>query len=187
MILPLRLECGSGIARHVWPPEASLAIWPTANPEADKTERVLISKPNTGFWQGQFSPNGRWLSFVAVRGDRPGPVEVGVAPADGPQTDRWTRIAPDHTPDKPRWAPDGRTLYFLSRHSTSYLNLWGIRFDPERGMPVGEPFALTTFDTPNLVISPDLTRSEMDVSSRHAVLTMKTTAGSIWMLDNVDR
>ena len=63
----------------------------------------------------------------------------------------------------------------------------GVRFDPERGTAIGEPFALTTFETPNLVISPDLTRSEMDVSSRHAVLTMKTTAGSIWMLDNVDR
>ena len=54
-------------------------------------------------------------------------------------------------------------------------------------MPVGEPFALTDFDSPTPGISPDLTRSEMDVSSRHAVLTMKTTAGSIWMLDNVDR
>jgi len=32
-------------------------------------------------------------------------------------------------------------------------------------------------------ISPDLSRSEMDVSARHALLTMKTVSGSIWMLD----
>jgi hypothetical protein len=50
-----------------------------------------------------------------------------------------------------------------------------------------QPFALTQFDTPNLVISPDLERSEMDVSSPHAVLTMKTVRGSIWMIDNVER
>ena len=77
-------------------------------------------------------------------------------------------------PDKPRWAPDGRTLYFISRRPTWSFNLWAVRFDPERGTPVDEPFALTQFDSPSLVISPDMARSEMDVSSRHAVLTMKT-------------
>ncbi len=168
--------------------EASLALWPTTNPQATKPDRVVLSKPRTGFWQGRFSPNNRWLSFVTMGTDRPAPLEIGVTSAEGSQRGDWTRIAPGHLfADKPRWAPDGRTLYFLSRQATSYLNLWGIRFDPERGTPIGEPFALTTFGTPSLVISPDLTRSEMDVSARNAVLTMKTTAGSIWMLDNVDR
>ena len=32
-----------------------------------------------------------------------------------------------------------------------------------------------------------ITSTEIDVSSRHAVLPMKTVSGSIWMLDNVDR
>jgi len=67
------------------------------------------------------------------------------------------------------------------------LNLWVTRFNPERGTKVGEPYALTQFDSPSQIISPDVTRSDMDVSPGHAVLTMKTTAGSIWMLDNVDR
>ena len=161
---------------------ATLALWPTTNPDADQPERVLMARPNTHFWQGTFSPNGRWLSF-AVDGRR-----IGVAPADGSQPDRWTRIAPDHAePDKPRWASDGRTLYFISRRPTSYFNLWAVRFDPERGKPVGQPFALTQFDTPALFISPDLQTSQMDISARHAVLTMKTVSGSIWMLDNVDR
>jgi hypothetical protein len=66
-------------------------------------------------------------------------------------------------------------------------NLWAVRFDPERGTPVGQPYPLTQFDSPSMVISPDLSRSEMDVSARHAVLTMKTVSGSIWMLDHVDR
>jgi hypothetical protein len=107
-------------------------------------------------------------------GDSPSATEIDIAPADTSRPERWTRIAPDHAgPDKPRWAPDGRTLYFLSRHSTSYHNLWGVRFEPERGTPIGDPFALTDFDSPRLAISPDLTRSEMDVSARHAVLIIK--------------
>ncbi len=161
--------------------EASLALWPTTNPDADKPDRVLMSRPKTSFWQGTFSPNGRWLSFSAFPGG------IGVAPADA-DPDRWTQIAADHTqPDKPRWAPDGRALYFISRRPTSYFNLWAVRFDPERGTPVGQPYALTQFDSPTMRISPELQTSEMDVSARHAVLTMQTVSGSIWMIDNVDK
>jgi Tol biopolymer transport system component len=166
----------------------SLVLWPMANPDADKPDRVLISKPETGLWQAGVSPNGRWLSFLAFRGDRPTTVELHVASADGLGPEHWRRIAADHVwPDKPRWAPDGRTLYFISRRPTSYFNLWAVRFDPERGTAVDQPFALTHFDSQSLVISPEMTQSDMDVSSRHVVLTMKTVAGSIWMLDNVDK
>ena len=95
---------------------ASLVVWPSTNPDADKPDQVLVSSPKTGFWQAQVSPNGRWVSFVAIREARPGVLEMGVAPADGSRAEHWIRIAADHTwPDKPRWAPDGRTLYFLSR------------------------------------------------------------------------
>ena len=45
----------------------------------------------------------------------------------------------------------------------------------------------TRFDSPSLVILPDITTTEIDVSSRHAVLPMQTVRGSIWMLDNVDK
>jgi eukaryotic-like serine/threonine-protein kinase len=161
---------------------ASLALWPITNPEADKPDRVLISKRDTDLWQGKFSPNRRWLSFVAGN-------EILVASGDGLHPERWSRIAGDHRSpaDKPRWAPDGQLLYFISRRPTSYFNLWAVRIDPELGRPVGQPFPITRFDSPSLVISPDVTQSEMDVSFRHAVLTMKTVSGSIWMLDNVDK
>jgi WD40-like Beta Propeller Repeat len=148
----------------------------------------LVSKPATSFWQARFSPNDRWLSFVSVRSDRPSRPEIFVAPADGSRPERWIRIAADHSwPDKPRWAPDGRTLYFISRRPTSYLNLWAVRFDADRGIPVAQPYPLTRFDNPSLVISPEIFTMEIDVSSRHAALPMKTVRGSIWMLDNVDR
>jgi hypothetical protein len=35
--------------------QASLALWPTTNPDADKPDQVLISKPNTDLWQGKWS------------------------------------------------------------------------------------------------------------------------------------
>jgi Tol biopolymer transport system component len=167
---------------------ASLVVWPSNNPDADKPDKVLISSPKTGFWQAQVSPNGRWVSFVAIRADRPSVLEMGVAPADRSSGEHWTRIAADHTwPDKPRWAPDGRTLYFLSRRPAPYFNLWAIRFDPERGTPIEEAFALTQFNSQNFVISPEMTHSDMDVSSGHVLLTIKTVTGSVWVLDQVDK
>ena len=171
-----------------YPGDSSLVLWPTTNANADKPDTILVSKPATSFWQARFSPNNRWLSFISFRTDRPNRPEIVVAPADGSHPERWTRIAADHSwPDKPRWARDGRTLYFISRRPTSHFNLWAVRFNPDRGIPAGEPYPLTRFDNSSLVVLPEISSTEIDVSSRHAVLPMKTVRGSIWMLDNVDR
>ena len=67
------------------------------------------------------------------------------------------------------------------------FNLWAARFDADRGKPVGEPRALSTFDSPALHISPLLQQAQMDVSPQHVVLTMRSVSGSIWMLDDVGR
>ncbi len=106
----------------------------------------------------------------------------GRAPAE------WIRIAANHPwADKPRWAPNGRLLYFISNQGSPYFNLWAVRFDPDRGTPIGEPFQLTRFDTPGLSISPDVSNSEIGISARRAVLTMQTVRGNIWVMENVDR
>ena len=84
----------------------------------------------------------------------------------------------------PKVGPSTRPAHRLP---TLDFNLWAVRFDPERGTPVDPPFALTHFDSQSLVISPEMTQSDMDVSSGYIVLTMKTVTGSIWMLDNVDK
>jgi Tol biopolymer transport system component len=163
-----------------------LALWRSNDPSAGQPEQVLLARPGMQFWQTSFSPNRRWLSFVLQRADRPSEGEMVVAPASDPS--RWTRVAANHPwPDKPRWAPDGRTLYFISRWPQSYFNLWAVRFDPERGTLVGEPLALSDFRSPRFVISPHVDRTEMSLSSRHAILTMESVSGNIWMLDNVDK
>ena len=98
------------------------------------------------------------------------------------------RIAPDHPwVDKPRWAPDGKTLYFISNQGSSFFNLWGVRFDPEHGRTIGAPFAITTFDSPGFGILSDFRNAEIGISARRAVLPITTVTGGIWMLENVDQ
>jgi hypothetical protein len=164
---------------------AALVLWPATSTDAHKPERVLLVRPGVHFWQGMFSPNRKWISFLVERLDRPG-LEMAVAPASAPE--RWVRVAADHPfPDKPRWAADGRTLYFLSLGSNAYFNLWAVRFDAGAGVPVGTPYVLSAFDSPRMAISRHITRTEMDVSAGQAILTMQSVTGSIWMLDNVDK
>ena len=70
----------------------------------------------------------------------------------------WTRITDGkHWDDKPRWSPDGKTIYFVSGRS-GFFNVWGIRFDSTKGKPVGEAFRVTAFENPGLMIPDDSPR-----------------------------
>jgi hypothetical protein len=164
---------------------AVLAVWATSDRDAARPRQILLSRDRVSFWQARVSPNETWISFVAEMRDRPGTLELAVARRD--LLDRWTTVARDHPwPDKPRWAPDGRRLYFVSRRPSSFFNLWAVQFDPQTGS-AGEPFALSSFDAPSLFVSPEIATAEIGVSAQHAVLTMRSVRGNIWMLDNIDR
>jgi hypothetical protein len=92
-----------------------------------------------------------------------------------------------HWSDKPSWAPDGRTLYFLSSQNSSFINLWRVRFDPESGRPIGAPSMMTHVDSPGWLITRDGGGGDIGVSRSRIVLTMATATGNIWMLENADR
>jgi Tol biopolymer transport system component len=165
-----------------------LALWTLSDVPKDRPDRILIEDPETQFWQATFSPDSRWVSFVATSKAFGNRVRLFVAPASGGPAAEWRQIAEEHDgPDKPRWAPDGRTLFFLSRHRTTFYNLWGIRFDSQRGASSGAPFVITKFDSASFGIAPDLSNTELGVAGRRVVLPMRTVTGSIWMLEGVDR
>ena len=75
---------------------------------------------------------------------------------------------------------------FISARPGPYFNLWGVGFDPAIGQTEGQPFVLTDFDTPSLMISPHIEKTEIGVSARRVALTMLSVNGNIWMLTNVD-
>ena len=88
--------------------------------------------------------------------------------------------------DKPRWSPDGKTIYFVSSRRGVY-NVWGIRFDSTNGKPVGDAFPVTAFGSPGLVMPDVIPLEELSLTQDKLVLTMEDRSGSIWVLDNVDR
>jgi len=107
-----------------------------------------------------------------------------VVPAGG---GAWTRITDGKLwGDKPRWSPDGKTIYFVSGRS-GFFNVWGIHFDPAEGKPLGEPFRVSAFGGHGLMIPKFIAPVELSINEDKLVLNMAEVSGGIWVLDNVDR
>lgn len=127
------------------PERYSICLFPVAAaPRAETQLRVITSHPDYNLWQMNFSPDQRWVSFNALNTTGPTVSTIYVVPASGGD---WIRITEgSYWDDKPRWSPDGRTIYFVSNR-TGFFNVWGIRFNPANGEPAGDPFRVTDFET----------------------------------------
>jgi hypothetical protein len=65
--------------------------------------------------------------------------------------------------------------------------VWGIRFDSQQGKAVGEPFRVTSFDSPGKIVWPKLGGADITLSVDRLVLPITEVTGNIWMMDGVDR
>jgi len=156
-----------------------------AAPHAETAAREIISDPKYVLYQPHFSPDGRWIVFEAVA-NAPTIVESAlyVVPAAG---GAWTRITDGkHWDDKPRWSPDGKTIYFVSGRG-GLFNVWGIHFDPSEGKRAGKPFRVSTFGGSGLTIPRWIPPVELSLNQDKLVLTMAEVSGGIWVLDNLER
>ena len=94
---------------------------------------MITSHPEHSLFEARFSPDDRWVCFQATKAGAQAVVYV-VSSSGGD----WTKITEDNVwSDKPHWSPDGKTIYYISNRGTAFFNVWGIRFDPARGKPVG--------------------------------------------------
>ncbi len=171
-------ECAHGV-----PERASVCLFPVSSaPHAERHLRMVASHPEVNLWQARFSPDSRWISFNAIDPTEAGASAIYAVPVSGGQ---WTAVTDGKWfDDKPRWAPDGRMVYFVSNR-TGFFNVWGRRFDPARGTPVGEPFQVTRFASPALqMVSQSL---GLAVARDRLVLAVTSLSGELWILDNVDR
>jgi Tol biopolymer transport system component/DNA-binding winged helix-turn-helix (wHTH) protein len=146
--------------------------------------RVIASDPRLNLFNQRFSPDQRWITFLAHDLSSASTSTVYVVPTAGgvwrPITDgAWFD-------DKPRWGPDGRVLYFVSNRS-GVANVWGRRFESSTGMPIGEPFPVTSFRSPQFVLTSRTIQMDIAVTATHLLLPMSESRSDIWMLDNADR
>ena len=161
--------------------EKDIWLLPVASrPNAEAAAQKVTSSPTHNLYQCHFSPDGRWIVFEAVRDSPVESILYAMAASGGP----WIRITDGrHWDDKPRWSPDGKTIYFVSGRD-GFFNVWGVRFDGVKGKPIGDPFQVTSFESPSLMVPTNLPPVELSITQEKLVLTIAEVSGSIWILDN---
>ena len=162
----------------------TLAAFPVdAAPQAETQMRVLASHPVYTLWNARFSPDDRWVCFLAVQSGNVS--NIYVVPATGGE---WARITEDGSwSDKPQWSPDGKMIYFISNRGSVFLNVWGIRFDPIEGKPVGDAFRVTSFETPGRMLWSATDVMQISLNEDRLVVPIMERTGSIWVLEDVDK
>src|SRR5262249_9578909 len=107
-----------GVSARRTPGRHAIYLWPiAAAPNAETEAHLVTAHAEYNLWQTKFSPDGRWICFVAVDAPDakscticvvPAPDLTRPSPRAGPETAQgeWTRITDGQSwDDKPRWSP----------------------------------------------------------------------------------
>jgi Tol biopolymer transport system component/DNA-binding winged helix-turn-helix (wHTH) protein len=149
--------------------------------------RVIAADPRRDLFSARYSPDERWISFIALSDLMR--ATVFVIPAQGGPWIRMGEVEERYLEDKPRWAPDGRALYYLSNRD-GFWNLWGRRFDPVAGRALGEPFQVSNLrSSPQVMplLPGTISRAQIGVTRDRVILPVAQTSGAIWVLEDVNR
>ena len=141
----------------------------------------LLNHPVYLLWNARFSPDDRWVSFNATAQGRSRVFVAPVSDAGLVPEQEWIAIAGSGWDDKPRWSPDGNTLYFVSERD-GFRCIWAQRLDA-RKHAVGEAIpvfhahesrrSLSNVGPGDLAIS---------VARDKLVFNMSERTGNLWMM-----
>ena len=144
----------------------------------------LLAHPQYSLYQPQFSPDNRWIAFLAKTGqDRS---RIHVVPFKGSAAhnpDSWLSVTDgDNLDDKPRWSPDGALLYFTSERD-GFRCIWAQRLDRDTKLPSGAPFNVQHFHTSRRsLMNVGLGPLEISVTGNSLVFSLGERTGNIWQV-----
>jgi Tol biopolymer transport system component len=180
-----------------WSSDGGVILGPCLNPNSEVFEACvapavaptnivsIAGDPKHNLRSLRFSPDQRWISAVSFARDRAGERSaiVVVPVGGGPPTEMTDGT---HYDQKPVWSRDGRTLYFVSNRD-GFFNVWARHFDCVSGRPVGEPFRVTSFNSPRQMVAPDLSRLEIAVAAQRLYVPVTERTSEILMLDGLGK
>jgi Tol biopolymer transport system component/predicted Ser/Thr protein kinase len=149
-------------------------------PTGKKTE--LIDHPEYSLYQPHFSPDQRWIVFLAKTGqDR---TRIYVTPFRGEarqELSAWIPITSgDALDDKPRWSPNGNLMYLVSERD-GFRCLWAQRLDPQTKRPIGDAFAVRHFHTSRRsLMNVGFGPLETSVARAAIVFNLGEITGNLW-------
>jgi Tol biopolymer transport system component/DNA-binding winged helix-turn-helix (wHTH) protein len=103
---------------------------------ATRRRTIMLEHPDYLLWNARFSPDDHWISFNATQGGN-SKVFIAPVPSSGVvKFENWIAVPGAGWDDKPRWSPDGNTIYFLSDRD-GFRCIWAQRLD-QRKHPIGD-------------------------------------------------
>lgn len=142
-----------------------------------------LGKTGAYIFQSKVAPGGGWLAFEAVFANAGSDsclyivrAENGI-PVPGAA---WILVSDEHGwSDKPRWSPDGRTLYFVSKRD-GFLCVWAQPLDSSRH-PAGAPLPIHHFHSNRLSLNAvNSGLQEIDIAGDSIVMNLAEFTGNIW-------
>ena len=143
---------------------------------------ILRAVPGAPLMQANFSPDDEWIVFLADTG--PGTAQIHAARANGfaeiprsqwmPVTDGRQKV------DKPRFSPDGKSIYFTRDDDGSRV-IRAVRFDPRSGQTQGDSFTVFDPDQSRLTLWGVNPRSlEIGIAKDKLVMLLAESTSNLW-------
>jgi hypothetical protein len=143
-------------------------------------KNVIVQHQQNSLWQGQISPDGRWITFLAAEPDQDKCVFVAPFRPEVPES-QWIPITGfTGKNDKPRWSPDGNLLYFTSDRD-GWRCIWAQRLNAATKRPAGEPFAVFHAHSARRSLGMvGIGTLEISLAAGRMVFVMGEASGNIW-------
>ncbi len=144
----------------------------------------LFHHAEYSLFQPHFSPDGRWITFLAhLTAERRRLFIVPFRNEIPPQDSEWVPVTDgEFSDDKPRFSPDSNLLYFTSNRD-GFFCLWAQRLDPATKRPRGSPYSIKHFHNTRLsMLNVDLGSLEISVAADRIIFVLSDLTGNIWLL-----